>query len=126
MMRSKKLDNFVEALIVSVKEGLELEPDMDIEKAIWQSYLYLDDDTFDDDLNPKSNEHCKATEDKQIIADSLCNTLKYTRGYSDIKNIEVSDNEEIVYIHFEQGTKKAYIACDSGEAMIRDILETIR
>lgn len=126
MMRSKKLDNFVEALIASVKEGLELEPDMDIEKAIWNGYTCLDADAYDKYLDPKSNVQCKANEDKQVIADSLCNTLKYTRGYSDIENIEVSDNEEIAYIQFEQGTKKAYIACDSGEAMIRDILEAIR
>lgn len=65
-------------------------------------------------------------ENKQEICNALCATLKLTREYSDIKDITVSKDEEKATVRFEEGTKVAWIAMDSGSAMIRDIMKAIR
>lgn len=65
-------------------------------------------------------------ENKQVIATLLCRTLKSTRGYCDIDKILVSDDEEYATVLFDNGGKKVVcIAMDSGEAMIRDILNAL-
>ena len=52
-------------------------------------------------------------ENKQLICDALCITLKLTREYEDIKKIVVSEDEETATIYFEEGKKIACIAMDS-------------
>lgn len=65
-------------------------------------------------------------ENKQEICDALCETLKLTRGYYDIQKIEYDYMKGEVSIKFANGTKTANVFGDSGEAMIRDIIDAIR
>lgn len=67
-------------------------------------------------------------EDKQLIVDALRETLKLTRGGGDIEKMTYVSNSysEVVLIRFKNGFSKAVnVACDSGIAMIRDILKEI-
>lgn len=65
-------------------------------------------------------------EDKQKICDLLLPALQATRNLFDLVKLTYSAEEEVVIAEFTNGyTKKANVACDSGTAMIRDIVKQI-
>lgn len=64
-------------------------------------------------------------EDKQVICDLLAATLKATRNHNDLIKIKyerVNPDFEIVHVRWAGGEKKINVSLDSGEAMIRDIM----
>lgn len=62
------------------------------------------------------------TEDKGEICSLLCKALQKTRGASDLLSLEFDSESEIVTATFAGGNRKINVACDSGTAMIRDII----
>ena len=62
-------------------------------------------------------------EDKQLICDYLLETLKLTRGQSDLETLVFDPKTEIVTGTYKNGGKVTInVACDSGVSMIRDIM----
>ena len=67
-------------------------------------------------------------EDKQAICDALCETLKLTRNYCDIQELEYrkDKHKEIVSVIFsDYSFKDINVACDSGTALIRDVMNNL-
>ena len=65
-------------------------------------------------------------EDKQKILDLLLPALQATRNLYDLEALEYEDKTESVKATFRNGyTKTANVACDSGTAMIRDVIRQI-
>lgn len=65
-------------------------------------------------------------EDKQKILDKLVETLKLTRAGIDIDTMEYYAPKQYVLIKFKSGFSRAVnVACDSGIAMIRDVLKVL-
>lgn len=64
-------------------------------------------------------------EDKQLICNRLYDTLMATRGASDILNIYYNNENETVEVVFVNGKRIINVACDSGVAMIRDIMNNL-
>lgn len=65
-------------------------------------------------------------ENKQKICDLLLKTLQETRNLFDLTNLQYDPEREVVIATFDNGyTKTANVACDSGTAMIRDIIGQI-
>ena len=65
-------------------------------------------------------------EDKQKICDLLAPVLRETRNLSDLDYLEYNKEGELVYAYFKDGNCKiANVACDSGTAMIQDIIKQI-
>lgn len=65
-------------------------------------------------------------EDKQKICDLLTPVLKETRNLSDLDRLEYSKERELVYAYFVSGNCKIVnVACDSGTAMVQDIIKQI-
>lgn len=65
-------------------------------------------------------------EDKKEIVMSLKHLLRATRAGADIEQMELSGNGETVRITFENGCEKDInIACDSGIAIIKDVVAGI-
>ena len=61
-------------------------------------------------------------ENKQLILDSLADALRQTRKYDKLANLELNPETEIVTAHFMDGMKVIDVACDSGIAMIKDVI----
>lgn len=64
-------------------------------------------------------------ENKQDILDFLLPALQLTRACEDLCSLEYDEELEIVTATFAKGTRKINVACDSGIAMIRDVLANI-
>ena len=65
-------------------------------------------------------------EDKQKICDLLAPALRETRNLEDLDYLEYNRDRELVYAYFISGNCKiANVACDSGTAMILDIIKQI-
>lgn len=65
-------------------------------------------------------------ENKQEILDLLLPALQATRNLSDLVNLEYWEDRELIYAKFASGNQKiANVACDSGTALIRDVIEQI-
>ena len=65
-------------------------------------------------------------ENKQLICDRLLECLYLTRALNDLIDLDYIDEEELVIAHFENGRCTAInVACDSGIAMIRDVINAI-
>ena len=65
-------------------------------------------------------------EDKQKICNLLLKALQETRNLYDLTDLLYDPENEVVIATFESGyAKKANVACDSGTAMIRDIIKQI-
>lgn len=64
-------------------------------------------------------------EDKQLICDKLLEVLKVTMNLHDLMDLKYDPEYELVYAVFPKGTKQANVACDSGTAMIKDIIAQI-
>lgn len=68
-------------------------------------------------------EHPAYYEDKQLICDYLLETLKLTRGQSNLETLIFDPETEIVIGTYKNGGKVTInVACDSGVSMIRDIM----
>ena len=66
------------------------------------------------------------TEDKQKICDLLAQALRETRSLHDLDYLEYNSIKELVYAYFKSGNCKVVcVACDSGIAMIKDIIRQI-
>lgn len=65
-------------------------------------------------------------ENKQEICKELLSVLRMTRGLHDLLDLAFDPETELVTATFDTGnTKVANVACDSGTAMIRDIIYQI-
>jgi len=66
-------------------------------------------------------------EDKQKILDLLLPALQATRQYYDLKELFYDGPNEAVIVRYANGaTETVNVDCDSGAAMIRDVLRAIR
>lgn len=62
-------------------------------------------------------------EDKQEICNLLCRALQATRSARDLISLNYDPARETVNALFEGGgTRQINVACDSGTAMIRDVM----
>lgn len=64
-------------------------------------------------------------ENKQEILDALCECLKLTRDQYDLEELIYDEDTEQVTITWANGGTSVNVACDSGVAMIRDVLKAI-
>lgn len=68
-------------------------------------------------------------EDKQAICDYLCKALRatsYGRGIVVRTYAALSETEERVIVTYKSGySKEINVSCDSGYAMIRDIMKNV-
>lgn len=67
-------------------------------------------------------------ENKQHICDLLTAVISETRAGDDLSWLEYDEDEEVVKVYFNQNTfpsKVINVACDSGWAMIRDIVKRL-
>lgn len=65
-------------------------------------------------------------ENKQAICDALLTTLQLTRRYEDIQSIDYDASTETVTVTYnEYSHRYINVECDSGIAMINDILKNI-
>ena len=65
-------------------------------------------------------------ENRQKICDLLLLTLKATRSGGSIKRLVYDDYTESVIVTYSNGSeKRVNIACDSGVALIRDVMKAI-
>lgn len=65
-------------------------------------------------------------EDKQAICKALIPVLRMTRNLCDLVDLYYDPEDEVVTATFATGySKMANVACDSGTAMIRDIIQQI-
>lgn len=65
-------------------------------------------------------------ENKNMVVEKLEETLQWTRA--DVESLEyiVKNHEEFVEITFKGGCKKLVcVSCDSGTALIRDVMRAI-
>lgn len=66
-------------------------------------------------------------ENKALICERLCEALKLTIQYGDLIDLDYIKEKELVVAHFENGSKvEVNVACDSGSAMIRDVMRALR
>ena len=66
------------------------------------------------------------TENKQDILNYLKATLQLTRCGQDIADLIYNDEKETVMVMFKTGAFKVInVACDSGSAMILDVVKGI-
>ena len=64
-------------------------------------------------------------ENKQEILDALCECLKLTRDQYDLEELIYDEDTEQVVITWANGGTSVNVACDSGVAMIRDVLRAM-
>lgn len=68
-------------------------------------------------------------ENKQLICDLLYEALKATRDQADLNSVEYgqrNNGDEVVILTYNNGyTKSINVSCDSGIAMMRDILKEL-
>lgn len=66
-------------------------------------------------------------ENKQRICDLLCATLKETRNFWNLTELEYDQKREKVVCHFQSGwTVEVDVFADSGTAMIKDIMRKLQ
>lgn len=66
-------------------------------------------------------------EDKQEICSLFLVTLQATRDGANISELTYNSSAEIVIINYAHGhTVECNVACDSGCAMIKDIMRAIK
>ena len=64
-------------------------------------------------------------EDKQLICIHLTQTLRLTRGASDLLTLQYDPERDVVTAVFQYGTRVINVCGDSGTAMIRDIVNNL-
>lgn len=63
---------------------------------------------------------------KKILVKRLLLAVNITRAGENIQNMLLSDDEETVTIFYKSGgTRTVSVACDSGIALMRDVLQVI-
>lgn len=62
-------------------------------------------------------------EDKETIVKKLSICLKSCRAGADLKTLEYDKEKEIVRCIFDGGEKTVNVACDSGVALISDVIK---
>ncbi|QDW73065.1 hypothetical protein FND36_02810 [Lachnospiraceae bacterium KGMB03038] len=68
----------------------------------------------------------RVEEDKQKILDLLLPALRETRNLHDLDNLEYFPQNSLVYATFKNGYIKVVdVECDSGTAMIQDVIRGI-
>ena len=65
-------------------------------------------------------------ENKQDILDALVECLKLTRDQQDLEQLIYNEDNETVTVAWANGGTSVNVACDSGIAMIRDVLRALR
>lgn len=65
------------------------------------------------------------TENKQKILDYLLLALKETRAQHDLKALWYDPQLEQVIVRWKEGRQVVNVSCDSGIAMIKDVLSAI-
>ena len=65
-------------------------------------------------------------ENKQDILDALVECLKLTRDQQDLEQLIYTEDNETVTVAWANGGTSVNVACDSGIAMIRDVLRALR
>ena len=75
----------------------------------------------------EQEEKRKSVEDKQAILDKFAETLKLTRNLKDLESLilEAETNSQYVVAKFKDRETKIDVTCDSGAAMLQDILKQI-
>lgn len=65
-------------------------------------------------------------EDKKKICEALVPVLRMTRNLYNLEALEYNERRELVYARFASGYQKIIsVFCDSGTAMIQDIINDI-
>ena len=64
-------------------------------------------------------------EDKQKICDLLCKTLQATRNQDGLIDIHYDRSRETATLYYKNGQIVVNVACDSGIAMIQDIIKIL-
>lgn len=65
-------------------------------------------------------------ENKQEILDLLLKAVQATRAGDNVTMLEYDAEKEMVYVYFDGHIgRKINVACDSGIAMIRDVMNHI-
>ena len=81
-------------------------------------------------VNEYRSEHYKVDrENKQLICNLLCATLKATRDQHDLQSLTYHFNgpdDQMVTVAWSEGGTSVNVSMDSGIAMIRDILRAIQ
>lgn len=73
-------------------------------------------------------EHFYKGEDKQLICNLLCAALRATRDQHDLESLTYhhqNADHQMVTIAWSEGGTSVDVSCDSGIAMIRDILRAL-
>ena len=71
--------------------------------------------------------HQKHKKAKQAICDLLLKAIQQTTAGNDVTALRYDPEKEVVYVDFEcsRGGRVINVACDSGWAMIKDIVNHI-
>lgn len=64
-------------------------------------------------------------ENKQAILDALTECLKLTRDQYDLEGMYYHEDSEMVTVAWSEGGTSVNVACDSGIAMVRDVLRAL-
>lgn len=65
-------------------------------------------------------------ENKKRLVELLFQIVKMTQAGSNIESMELDEKEAYVYIRYENGhQQKICVECDSGIALIRDVVKKI-
>lgn len=62
---------------------------------------------------------------KAELVKALLNAVRLTREGAYIKDMRLDELEKYVIIEYESGSKAVLVECDSGIALMRDVLEHI-
>lgn len=70
-------------------------------------------------------EYIPAQEDRKVILARMAHLLKATRAGSGVRDLVLSEDGNKVTIQFAHGSRDVNIECDSGHAMIMDVLKAL-
>ena len=70
-------------------------------------------------------EYVPAQEDRKVILTRLAHLIKATRAGSGVRNLALSEDGNKVIIQFAHGSRDVNIECDSGYAMIMDVMKAL-
>lgn len=91
-----------------------------------KSYSYLTEAEYDNTEIYLEWLRSKEEENKQDILNLLAVTLKQTKDLYDLVDLTYDESTEMVKATFQNGVRYANVSCDSGVAMIVDVIRQIR